>query len=217
MIEHNESPIPDDADETLIKQRDIEMLSPDNLRQNVMIFWHKIQDLAARLNLNIEHLYADHLALRVNDLTVAKTIHQQWKAQGQQISNAQINGRPIIVIKLERSIDLQTHQVHCLELPYPGNKTYPEQGWEHVEFVVPCAAASMGQVTLDELKAAIFDLSPSLAKNWHYLESQGIHVKVSSPQGENERLANPTIAFKYQGVCIKLHPHSLEDVIASEQ
>lgn len=40
---------------------------------------------------------------------------------------------------------------------------------------------------------------------------------MSSPKGDKERLANPTIAFKRDDVCIKVHPHGIKAVIASEQ
>nr|WP_313906615.1 VOC family protein [Shewanella algae] len=42
-------------------------------------------------------------------------------------------------------------------------------------------------------------------------------LKASSPKGEAERLANPTLAFKAGGVCVKVHPHSIQAIIASEQ
>ncbi|MGB2079098.1 MAG: VOC family protein [Vibrio sp.] len=189
----------------------IQALSPNQLRCQSADFWLEITDLASRLGLDISSLHADHLALRVNDRAVAQAIHQHWLNEGQQISEAMINGRPIVVIKLNTPIELGAHKVDCLELPYPSDKVYPQQGWEHVEFVLPCDAR-----TTDELMQALFEFAPGLKQNWHQLGTQGIKVKTSSPQGEHERLANPTIAFKYQGVCIKVHPHTLEAVIASE-
>lgn len=86
-------------------------------------------------------------------------------------------------------------QIECLELPYPAQgKTYPEQSWEHVEFVIPSQALS-AEAFCEELKGGY----PSLAEKWHQLNELGIKVKLSSPQGEGERLANPTIAFQWQG------------------
>lgn len=51
----------------------------------------------------------------------------------------------------------------------------------------------------------------------HILAALGVKVKLSSPQGDRQRLANPTVAFKWQGVCLKLHPYSLRQVIESER
>ncbi|GAL14478.1 protein yecM [Vibrio astriarenae] len=48
------------------------------------------------------------------------------------------------------------------------------------------------------------------------LDELDIKMKLSSPKGEGERLNNPTVAFKHQGVCIKLHPHTLKAIVASE-
>ncbi|QSA19814.1 VOC family protein, partial [Vibrio furnissii] len=45
----------------------------------------------------------------------------------------------------------------------------------------------------------------------------GVKTKLSSPKGEGDRLNNPTVAFKWQGVCIKLHPHTLKTIVASER
>lgn len=56
-----------------------------------------------------------------------------------------------------------------------------------------------------------------LEEKWDNLASLGVKVKQSCPSGDAERIANYTVAFKYQGVCIKLHPHSLKAVIESEQ
>ncbi len=63
----------------------------------------------------------------------------------------------------------------------------------------------------------VFKTFPSLKDKWDNLASMGVKVKQSCPSGDAERIANYTVAFKYQGVCIKLHPHSLKAVIESEQ
>jgi predicted metalloenzyme YecM len=52
---------------------------------------------------------------------------------------------------------------------------------------------------------------------WGTLDEMGVKAKLSSPKGENERLANPTVALKWDGICIKFHPHSISDIIHSEQ
>ena len=69
--------------------------------------------------------------------------------------------------------------------------------------------------TIEELKADLLEKLPQL--DWDGLDAKGIKVKASSPSGEDERLANPTFAFKRDGVCIKLHGHSLKAVLESEQ
>ena len=49
------------------------------------------------------------------------------------------------------------------------------------------------------------------------LLAPGIKLKYSSPQGENERLPNPTLAVSDGSVTLKFHPHTLREIVASEQ
>ena len=187
-------------------------LFPKALLADLPRFWGDILTLADELGIDTQPLVADHIAMRINDLDVVKTAHQKWLTQGRQISNAMINGRPIIVIEFENPLQVENHSIECLELPYPSDKTYLNEGWEHVEFVVPSSAKTAPEF-VEEVKAAF----PQLKVNWDSLGEKGIKVKLSSPQGKGERLVNPTVAFKKNGVCIKLHPHTLKEVIASEQ
>ncbi len=69
------------------------------------------------------------------------TSHQAWTQYGKVISQAQINGRPIIVIEFDKMLESRGWKIECLELPYPAEgKIYPTEGWEHVEFVIPSHA-----------------------------------------------------------------------------
>jgi predicted metalloenzyme YecM len=129
------------------------------------------------------------------------------------ISEAQINGRPIIVLAFDNPIVTRCWTIECLEVPYPAvGKTHPVEDWEHVEFVVP-SKAQTADAFLQDLYAKFPDLESQLEK----AKAQGVKVKLSSPKGEGERLANPTVAFKFNNICIKLHPHSLKNIVASEQ
>ena len=188
--------------------------SPTQLLKQLPEFKQKVDKLAMLIGVPISRLETDHIAVRINGVEAAKASHQQWLAYGEEISNNQINGRPIIVIKLNEPIVFGCRTIPCLELPYPGKKHYSEQGWEHVECVVKSSAT-----TVEELIIAAKLQFPILSEKWPSLMSgeNGLQIKMSSPKGDNERLANPTIAFKWQGVCIKLHNATLEAVIASEQ
>ncbi len=70
--------------------------------------------------------------------------------------------------------------------------------------------------TADEYLADLKNL-PTVRVKFETLAEQGVKIKLSSPKGEGERLNNPTVAFKHQGICIKLHPHSLKKIVESEQ
>jgi len=188
-------------------------LVPAQLQQALPEFISQIKILADRLGVDLSSYQADHIAMRINDAELARLAHQEWRKEGQVISQAEINGRPIIVIKFNNALESHGWQIECLELPYPAKgKLYPKQGWEHVEFVVP-SLAQTAEEYLEDLKQQF----PELAAQWGQLANLGIKTKLSSPKGEGERLNNPTVAFKWQGVCIKLHPHSLKNIVESEQ
>ncbi|NOH81928.1 VOC family protein [Vibrio sp. RE86] len=187
-------------------------LMPSQMKGTLNEFMHKIQALSELLHINLTDFQADHIALRINETELAQLAHQEWQKEGKVISSAQINGRPIIVILFDEALKALTWEIECLELPYPAEgKHYPEQSWEHVEFVVPSNAN-----TADEYLVDLKKQFPELADSWNSLSELGIKTKLSSPKGEGERLNNPTVAFKYKGVCIKLHPHSLKKIVESE-
>lgn len=95
-------------------------------------------------------------------------------------------------------------EIDLIELPYPGDKRYPHEGWEHVELVLSGGAEGFYPRAL----AALADDA---------LVAPGIKLKQSSPKGENERLPNPTLAITDGTVTIKFHPYSLREIVASER
>ncbi|MBV7316601.1 VOC family protein [Shewanella sp. NIFS-20-20] len=185
-------------------------MSFEQLMRHWPAFSHAIQAFSHELGLATLDLHCDHAALRVNDFDNACALHLAFAHQGEIISNNVINGRPIIIIKLDQGLAFNQGTIDCIELPYPGDKHYPNEGWEHIELVLPCQAT-----TIEALTAALLQQQPQLASV--LAGDTDIEVKLSSPKGEHERLANPTIAFKRNGLCIKVHPHSIEAVIHSEQ
>ncbi|WED20915.1 VOC family protein [Vibrio sp. JC009] len=188
-------------------------LLPEQMLDGLDGFSQKIAELADEIGLCVEDFTPDHIALRINDKVVAQAAHRAWASYGDEISSAMINGRPIIVICFDKPPVMFGKEVECLELPYPAEgKSYPQEGWEHVEFIIPSQAT-----TADEYLNDLKERFPQLAENWSQLSGKGIKTKLSSPKGEGERLANPTVAFKKGGVCIKLHPWSLKQVVESER
>ncbi|MDS1832059.1 VOC family protein [Vibrio vulnificus] len=188
-------------------------LTTQQMLEDLPGFMQKIESLADLLQLDLSFAQADHIALRVNENQTAQLSQQMWSEQGKVISQANINGRPIIVIEFDASLASRGWKIECLELPYPAEgKAYPQEGWEHVEFVVPSHAQ-----TAEDYLADLKHTYPAFGAQFSKLEELGVKVKLSSPKGEGERLNNPTVAFKYQGICIKLHPHSLKRIVESEQ
>ncbi|WP_108650516.1 VOC family protein [Dongshaea marina] len=189
-------------------------LTPEQMIARLPDFAKQIQALASELKLELNDCYADHIALRINDSDQARELHQLWLALGEEISVNQINGRPIVVIRLHQPLRVAHWNIELLELPYPGEKSYPEEGWEHIEWVIPTKQAQP-----ERFYQQLWERFPAFARihDSEQLRALGIKAKQSSPSAEHERLPNPTLALKKDGVCIKLHPYSLAEVIASEQ
>ncbi len=166
-------------------------LTPELMIQDLDSFMGKIEELAVMLKLDLSLAQADHIALRINELETAKAAHLAWTEFGKVISQAQINGRPIIVFEFNQPLKSKGWSIECLELPYPAEgKHYPSESWEHVEFVVPSHAQ-----TADEFLADLKHTYPEFGAQYDHLQDLGIKTKLSSPKGEGERLNNPTVAL----------------------
>ena len=181
-------------------------LTIHHLMDQLASFEDKVEKLMIKLSINEFNLKCDHIALRVNDLQTAVELHQNFELIGQVISDKIINGRPIIIIKLNEPLFILNQKVDYIELPYPSSRTYPIEGWEHIELILPCDATTSAQ-----LKSALLKFQPKLLSVFN--AETDIKIKMSSPSGDNESVANPTIAFKHNHICVKIHPHSIEKIV----
>ncbi|SQD78307.1 VOC family protein [Moritella yayanosii] len=175
--------------------------------KEILAFAHKL-GLFGQSDSTNELLWCDHVALRVNDIATAESLLAAFKQRGKVISDSIINGRPIYIIVLDEPFTLGDWQIDCVELPFPA-KHYSQQGWEHIELVLPGNATSMV-----ELEQALRLANPNI--DTLLINDSSIKVKRSSPQAAGEQLANPTIAFKQGNICIKVHSAGIKAVIASE-
>ncbi|ALV91971.1 hypothetical protein QU24_21220 [Pantoea rodasii] len=175
-----------------------------DLEQDLMRFEQALQQFSARLGLELTQHEADHLAVRCHQFATA----ERWKAGllqiGSQFSEAMINGRPICLFKLHQPLTLAGWQIDVIELPWPGEKLYRHEGWEHVEIVLRGEPETLGMRAM----ALLSDDA---------LTQPGISFKTSAPKGDNERLPNPTLAVTDGQTTIKFHPWRLEEIVASEQ
>ena len=175
-----------------------------DLKQDLSRFEQALHAFAERLGLNLTEHEADHVAVRCHQYATAERWRAGFLQMGTQFSEAMINGRPICLFKLHQPLSLAGWQIDVIELPWPGEKMYRHEGWEHVEIVLH------GEP--DELGARAMALLSDDA-----LTQPGISFKTSSPQGEKERLPNPTLAVTDGQTTIKFHPWRLEEIVASEQ
>ncbi|MBM7073981.1 VOC family protein [Shewanella sp. 202IG2-18] len=173
-------------------------------------FVSKINNFMDELGIEKDEFECDHAAIRVNTQKHADQLRAFFETKGKVISENFINGRPILIIELNEPLMLNGTQVPYVELPYPSEKAYPFEGWEHIELVVPGKAS-----TVESLIESSIASIPKIEKaiNGQLTE---IKLKQSSPKGEKERLPNPTIALKKADICVKLHSHSIKAIIESE-
>lgn len=174
-----------------------------DIRDDLPRFVEKLQAFAGQLGLDLASLDADHISLRCHQNTTA----DRWKAglsqHGHLISEKQINGRPICLFRMKSPLAVGPWHISVIELPWPGEKRYSHEGWEHVEIVLRGAPESLAARAVALLSDA-------------GLSAPGISVKTSAPAGTQERLPNPTLAVTNGQITIKFHPYSIEEIAASE-
>jgi predicted metalloenzyme YecM len=201
-------------------------ISYKTLLNDWQVFSQSILSFIDTLGLSDARLDCDHVALRANSTQAARMLENEFSQVGKIISKNMINGRPIVIIELNQPLMLGPYKIDCVELPYPSEKTYPAEGWEHIELVVNSQVQTCEELA-QELSKTYPQLATLLSNESNTSDisgnsisggiNSGISVKMSSPKGDNERLANPTIAFKQGTICVKLHTHTIKAIIASEQ
>lgn len=173
-----------------------------DLLTDLPCFEQKLVIFAAKLTLDLTQFSADHISLRCHQTETAQRWRSGLEQCGHLMSESQINGRPICLFKLAQPLAVGPWQIDCVELPYPGKTHYPHEGWEHIELVLPGDPQTLHQRALALLPATL---------------PEGISSKFSSPQGEHERLANPTLAVSDGEITIKFHPYTLWQIVDSER
>lgn len=175
----------------------------DDLREDLEIFSQKIIGLARRLGLELGSLSADHISVRCHQNTTAERWQNGLLQCGTCFSDSMIKGRPVKLFRLNTPLQLAPWSFSVIELPWPGEKRYPHEGWEHIEIVLS------GEP--DTLAARALSLLSDEG-----LRQPDIFVKSSCPDAKGDILPNPTLAVTDGCVTIKFHPWAIEDVVASE-
>lgn len=174
-------------------------------------FEQKIQQIADIAGINLSLYQIDHLAVRMNEQHTA----EQWKSlllEGASLlKESEVNGRPIGLFTLNQAVKFCGQNVKIVELPFPKDKVYPEEGWEHIELVFPFLE-----------KENIEQWIERALLHFKLLENPNVKVKISQPRVEGESLPNPSIAISLKNVtfcnayCLKLHPYDINSVVMSE-
>lgn len=178
--------------------------------------WHEIKDgapnfvagivnFASQLGLHINGLEVDHIGLRIantQQVDILRANLDQSSLDHKPLSEATVNGRPILIYKLQQPLQTGDFQIPCIELPYPAQKhDYPDDGWEHLEVVLP------GEGTIEEKFRKRF---PNFTGTY----------ELSSPKVDTEQLPNETIVIKNpknKMQCIKFHGYPIEKIVTSKE
>ena len=176
-------------------------------RASLLEFEEKILQLARDSRLNLSDYEIDHLALRVNSEQSAKNWLTLLLKYGKIVSDNFINGRPIYLIELEHPVKFANQLIDIIELPFPKNKLYPAEGWEHIEIVIPFGVGESTNEWIERINMQFL---------WNKLTQ--LNIKVSEPKVEGERLSNPSIAVSFvdktsNHTCIKVHPYSIKKIL----
>lgn len=176
----------------------------DDISADLPRFSQALNTLTHRLGLDIAPLNADHISLRCHQNSTAERWRRGFEQCGTLLAENIINGRPICLFILNQPICVAHWRFHVVELPWPGTKRYPHEGWEHVEIVLP------GDPDLLSVRALALVADEKL-------KQPGISVKFSTPKGKKETLSNPTVAITDGTVTIKFHPWSIMQIVTHEQ
>ncbi|OOF42838.1 metalloprotein [Rodentibacter rarus] len=177
------------------------------LQLELIDFEDKIQALASVMKLDLKDYEIDHLALRVNSEQNAKIWLTRLLKCGRILSDNIVNGRSIYLIQLERPLAFAGQLVDVIELPFPKNKQYLQETWEHIEIVIPFLADESIEAWIGRINRQFL---------WQHLTQ--LTIKVSEPKVEGERLPNPSIAVSFADksanhTCIKVHPYSIKKIL----
>ncbi|AAU37935.1 MULTISPECIES: VOC family protein [Basfia] len=170
-------------------------------------FEQKIATLAQEMKVDLSLYEIDHLSIRVNTEDKAKSWLTTLLNYGKILSNNLVNGRAIYLIELEQPLLFMGQRVFIIELPFPKNKHYPVESWEHIEFVIPFLPNESSIEWVERVQQQFL---------WN--QSGNLTIKVDEPKVDGEQLPNPSIAVSFADksqnhVCIKVHPFNIKNII----
>ncbi|MBT0722932.1 VOC family protein [Rosenbergiella sp. S61] len=174
------------------------------LADDLSHFEQQLSSFTQQLGLALTDLTIDHISLRCHQNQTAERWAKVLSQQGSCFSEAVIGGRPIHLYRLHQPLRVLNHHIAIIELPWPGEKRYRHEGWEHIEIVLPGAPEQIGQRAM----ALIDDRG---------LVIPGISVKTRRPEAKVGALDNTTLAITNGEITLNFHTYPIDDVVASEQ
>ncbi|MBO1916027.1 VOC family protein [Providencia rettgeri] len=156
-----------------------------DLWDDLPIFIGKLQQMAQEINVLLSSFPIDHISVRCHHIATA----ERWQRVNAAFSDNIINGRPIRLYELSEPLNIAGQDVFIIELPFPKDKIYSKESWEHIEMVI--------DVEPNQLETAALQLLPEPLP-------QGYSIKMS--QRAARRLPNPTLAVSNGEITVKYHP-----------
>lgn len=186
----------------------------DHLELTLPAFKGRVDAFLGEVGIDISGLEIDHIGVRVNSTVAADFLRDQLLARSigeQALPVREVRGRPIHVFELAKPLVFGSHEIRCVELPYPGSSHYPKEGWEHVEVIVPGGAQD-----LQAMEAVFRGQFPEFSSTHTTLEGAALptgSVSFDFPTGADGELPNPTIVLERErGLSVKFHPVTLKDI-----
>lgn len=176
----------------------------DDLALDLPRFEHALNQLAAKLQLDLSQFSANQISARCHQDVTAERWRQGLMQCTSLLSELMINGRVICLFDLQQPLNVGPWRIDCVELPYPGVKRYLHEGWEHLALVLS------GDPNTLHARALSYLADEALL-------AQGIMLKQSVPEGEGDRLPNPTLVISDGSMTIKFHPYPIREIVASEK
>ncbi len=154
-------------------------------------------------------LSVDHICIRLDTTQSVDEVKESLLKDGSVISQATINGRDIFIIQLRTPLSFGTWSISGIELPYPKLPSTYQNGWEHVEFILPKA-----ENTAAGIQEAFSTCFPKLSVKSLIAEYE---YKVDEPHSKTDQMPNPTIGLRVNGVGIKFHAQSIQEVVGFKE
>jgi predicted metalloenzyme YecM len=179
----------------------------EKLKNDFPLFIEKIFRFTEDLDLDVGFLDIDHAGLRFRNSEDVDSLKKVLEQEGNTIiSDQHVNGRTIFIFKLVEPLSVGQYEIPCIELPYPAtNHPYSEDGWEHVEFVLPSTAKDTESFE-KEFRDFFPEFSPETIKYGYRLEMPQVLDPNEPP--------NPSIAIqKVVGLSIKFHPKPIDQIV----
>jgi predicted metalloenzyme YecM len=177
--------------------------------KDIKDFGNRILDLLNMLGISLDDEYVDHICIRLPTKEEVDILLKDIKLSGGEIeAQPMIGGRKIFTVSLPYEIDFLGSPLRFIEIPYPKKGSKYEIGWEHCEFVIESEAETpeqMLEVFLETFPEIDLDDLPD-----------GVTWSMGFPKISKSLIPNPFVEITFEGVTIKFHPKSIEEIIELE-